>query len=165
MNRKHLVALVTILGLSVSTAAFAAEHETRLEKEQRLDAAQRMAPMTPMTMLTPLSSYTPSVKRPAALPALYVTLGVMQAMDIYSTSAALKAGAKEANPTAAPFAGNTGSMIGLKAATMAGTIFFAERMWKTNKVGAIVMMAAINGATAAVSMHNMQNAKLPGRAR
>jgi hypothetical protein len=162
VNSKHLVALVTILGLSVSTAAFAAEHETRLEKEQRLDAAQRMAPLT---MMTPLSSYAPSVKRPAALPALYVTLGVMQAMDIYSTSAALKAGAKEANPTAAPFAGNTGSMIGLKAATMAGTIFFSERMWKTNKVGAIVMMVAINGATAAVSMHNMQNAKLSGRAR
>ena len=54
---------------------------------------------------------------------------------------------------------NTGSMLGLKAATTAGTIFFAERMWKTNKVGAIVMMVAINGATAVVSMHNMRNAK------
>ena len=159
MNCKYLVALVTILALTGSTAAVAAEHETRLEQEQRLDAAQRMAP------LTPFSTYTPSVKRPAVLPALYVTLGVMQAMDIYSTSAALKAGAKEANPTAAPFAGHTGSMIGLKAATMAGTIFFSERMWKTNKVGAIVMMAAINGATAAVSMHNMQNAKNAGRSR
>jgi hypothetical protein len=86
-------------------------------------------------------------------------------LKLIEPSAALKAGAKEANPTAAPFAGNTGSMIGLKAATMAGTIFFSERMWKTNKVGAIVMMAAINGATAAVSMHNMQNAKLAGRSR
>jgi hypothetical protein len=162
VNRNHLVALVAILGLSLSTGAFAAEHETRLEREQRIDAAQRMAPLSTMT---PLSSYAPAVKRPAALPALYVTLGVMQAMDLYSTSAALKAGATEANPTAAPFAGNTGSMIGLKAATMAGTIFFAERLWKTNKVGAIVMMAAINGATAAVSMHNMQNAKSAGRAR
>jgi hypothetical protein len=162
VNRKHLVALVAFLGLSVSTAAGAAEHETRLEKEQRLDAAQRRAPVQ---LLSPLSTYTPTVKRPAALPALYVTLGVMQAMDIYSTSAALKAGAKEANPTAAPFAGNTGSMIGLKAATMAGTIFFAERLWKTNKVGAIVMMAVINGATAAVSMHNMQNVKNAGRSR
>jgi hypothetical protein len=162
VNRKNLVALVAVLGLSLSTGAFAAEHETRLEREQRLDAAQRVAPLSTMT---PLASYAPAVKRPAALPALYVTLGVMQAMDVYSTSAALKAGAKEANPTAAPFAGNPGSMIGLKAATMAGTIFFAERMWKTNKVGAIVMMAAINGATAAVSMHNMQNAKNAGRSR
>jgi len=163
MTNKHFVAVVALLGLSLSTGAFAAEHETRLEREQRLDAAQRMAPLA--TTMTPLSTYTPAVKRPAALPALYVTLGVMQAMDLYSTSAALKAGAKEANPTAAPFAGHPGSMLGLKAATMASTIFFAERMWKTNKVGAIVMMAAINGATAAVSMHNMQNAKNASRSR
>jgi hypothetical protein len=47
----------------------------------------------------------------------------------------------------------------LKAATTASTIFFAERMWKKNKVGAVVMLAAINGATAAVSMHNMRNAR------
>ena len=39
------------------------------------------------------------------------------------------------------------------------TIFFAERMWKKNKVGAIVMLAAVNGATAAISMQNMRNAK------
>jgi hypothetical protein len=165
VNSNRLVALVTLIGLTVSTAALAAENETPLAKAQRIDAAQRMAPMAPMMTMTPLSSYAPAVKRPAVLPALYVTLGVMQAMDIYSTSAALKTGAKEANPTAAPFAGNTGSMIGLKAATMAGTIFFSERMWKTNKVGAIAMMVAINGATAAVSMHNMQNAKAAGRAR
>jgi uncharacterized protein DUF5658 len=162
VNSNRLAVLVTMLGLSFSTATFAAEHETRLGKEQRLDAAQRIAPVM---LMTPLSNYTPIVKRPAALPALYVTLGVMQAMDVYSTSAALKAGAKEANPTAAPFAGHPGSMIGLKAATMASTIFFSERLWKTNKVGAVVMMAAINGATAAVSMHNMQNARLAGRSR
>jgi hypothetical protein len=154
VNSKYLVALIAIFGLSFSTTVFAGENETSLEKAQRLDAAQRTAPVT-----SSLSAYTPTVKRPAALPALYVTLGAMQAMDIYSTSAALKAGAHEANPTAAPFVGNSGSMIGLKVATMAGTIFFAERMRKSNKVGAIVMMVAINGATAAVAMHNMQNAK------
>lgn len=95
--------------------------------------------------------------RPAALPVLYLTLGAMQAWDIYSTSAALHAGAKESNPAAAPFVGNARSMIGLKAATTASTIFFAERLWKTNKVGAVVMMMAINGASAAVSMRNMRN--------
>jgi hypothetical protein len=98
-------------------------------------------------------------KRPAALPFLYVTLGATQAWDIYSTSVALHAGAKESNPAAAPFARNGGSMIGLKAATMASTIFFAERLWKTNRVGAVVMMVAINSASAAVSIHNMRNAQ------
>jgi hypothetical protein len=150
MKIQRIAALTTIIGLSFSSVLFAAENETKLEREQRLDAAQRMAP---------LAVYVPNAKRPAALPALYATLGAMQAFDVYSTSAALKAGAKEANPVAAPFAGNAGSMLGLKMATTAGTIFFAERLWKTNKVGAIVMMVAINGATAVVSMHNMRNAK------
>jgi hypothetical protein len=48
-------------------------------------------------------------------------------------------------------------MLGLKAATTVSTLFFAERMWKKNRVGAVVMLIAINGATAAVSMHNMRN--------
>jgi hypothetical protein len=156
MNIKRIAAVVTIAGLSFSSVAFAAENETKLEREQRLDAAQRLAP---------LSVYVPNAKRPAVLPALYATLGAMQAFDVYSTSAALKAGAQEANPVAAPFTGNAGSMLGLKMATTAGTIFFAERLWKTNKVGAIVMMVAINGATAVVSMHNMQNAKIASRTR
>ena len=95
--------------------------------------------------------------RPAALPVLYATLGAMQAWDIYSTSAALRAGAKESNPAVVAFAAHTGSMIGLKAATTASTIFFAARLWKTNKVGAVVMMAAITGASAMVSMRNMRN--------
>jgi hypothetical protein len=159
VNIKRILALAIVVGLSGASAAFAAENEdARLARERRLDAAaQRVAPMMPVT------GFVPPAKRPAVLPALYASLGVMQAWDVYSTSAALKAGAKEANPTAAPFAGHTGSMLGLKAATTAGTIFFAERLWKRNKVGAIVMMVAMNGATAAVSMHNLRNAKMTSR--
>jgi hypothetical protein len=108
----------------------------------------------------PLSINAAQLKRPAVLPVLYASLGVMQAWDVYSTSAAMRAGAREANPAAAPFAGNAGSLIAMKATTTAGTILFAERMWKKNKVGAIVMLAAINGATAAVSLHNMRNARI-----
>src|SRR5687768_18586228 len=109
--------------------------------------------------LAPMVDYKRTVSRTAILPALYVTLGAMQALDVYSTRAALQAGAREANPTAAPFASNAASMFGMKAVTTAGTIFFAERMWKKNKVGAVIMLVAINSATAAVSMHNMRNAK------
>ena len=156
MNIHRVVAAAAIAGLSFSSAASAAENETPLERQQRLDAAQRAI----VAPLTPLAGYVPREKRPAALPALYATLGAMQAWDVYSTSAALKAGAREANPTATPFAGNAGKMMGLKAATTASTIFLTERMWKKNKVGAIVVMAAINGATAAVSMNNMRNARL-----
>ena len=152
MNSKRFIAVVAFVAFSFSgvTAVAAAEKE-----EMKLVdiSGGVILPMAPMSI------YAPTVERPAILPALYATLGAMQAWDIYSTRAALRAGAREANATAAPFAGNAASLMGLKAVTTASTIFFAERMWKKNKVGAIVMLVAINGATAAVSMHNMRNAK------
>jgi hypothetical protein len=150
---KRVGAVVTIIGLCFSSAAAAAGKE-----EQPLTEA---AAAGSMAIMPPISSiYVPQPKRPAMLPALYATLGAMQAWDAYSTSAALKAGAHEANLAAAPFAKNTGALLGLKAATTASTIFFAERMWKKNRVGAVVLMAVINGATAAVAMNNMRNARV-----
>jgi hypothetical protein len=101
----------------------------------------------------------PKIERPAILPVLYATLGAVQAWDVYSTTAAMQAGARERNPMAAAVGGNTGSLVGLKAATTASTIFFAERLWRKNRIAAVVMLVAINSATAAVSMHNMRNAK------
>ena len=151
MTTNRLIAIAALVGLSVSVAGPA----TAAEKEEMTltNAGGVIVPMAP------LSAYAQHIERPAILPALYVALGAVQAWDVYSTRAALAAGAREANPTAAPFAQSAGSMLGLKAATTASTIFFAERMWKKNKVGAIVMLVAVNGATAAVSMHNMRNAK------
>lgn len=148
INRFVAIAAMGLTLSAVGSASAAEKEEMRLA-----DVGGVIVPMAPM------SDYSPRMERPAILPALYVALGAMQAWDVYSTRAAIGAGAREANATAAPFSGNAGSLLGLKAATTAGTIFFAERMWKKNKVGAIVMLVAINGATAAVSMHNMRNAK------
>ena len=150
-----LVAALVVAGLSATASA---AHAAEKEDAQRAPATI-LAPR-PMT-----SSYAPQLKRPAILPALYVSLGAVQAWDVYATTAALRAGAREANPAVAPFAGNTGALIGAKAAATVGTIFFSERLWKKNKVAAIVMLAAINGATAAVSMHNMRNARVAGATR
>jgi hypothetical protein len=36
-----------------------------------------------------------------------------------------------------------------------GAIYFAERAWKKNRKGAIILMAVINGATAAVAARNI----------
>lgn len=151
MALKNLVLLFTFVmfGFAAVGVVQAAEHE----KEESVGP------------LAPVAQYEPKAERPAILPALYATLGAMQAWDVFSTRAAIQAGAREANPTAAVFAGSPAALIGLKAATTASTIFFAERMWKKNKAGAIVMLAAINGATAAVSMHNMRNAKLAAARR
>jgi uncharacterized membrane protein (UPF0136 family) len=142
-----------VIGLGISGAASAAGHD---EADAKAAAAAETA-----AIALPLSStYEPQLTRPAVLPALYATLGAMQAWDYYSTSSALKAGAREANPTTAAFVGSKGSLLGLKLATTASTIFFAERAWKKNRLAAVVMMTAINGATAAVAVHNMRNARL-----
>ena len=97
--------------------------------------------------------------RPATLPAMYVTLGALQALDLYSTRRALNAGAVEANPVMRKASGNSGAMLAVKALSTAGSIYFTERAWKKNRKGAVVLMAVVNGVTAAVVANNLKNAK------
>jgi hypothetical protein len=146
VNVKRLVGMVGVIGLCFSNFVWAAERD---------EAEQNAAP--PVSIV---GAYQPEMKRPALLPAMYAGFVATQAWDIYTTSAALKNGARERNPIAASFAGNDAKMLGFKAATTATTIFFVERMWKRNRVGAVVLLAAVNGATAAVAMHNARNARI-----
>jgi hypothetical protein len=97
--------------------------------------------------------------RPAGLPLMYGTLGALQGLDIYSTRRALGGGAREANPLMRPAAGSSGTMLAAKVLSTAGAIYFAERMWKKNRTGAVLLMAVINGATGAIAMRNMRNAR------
>jgi hypothetical protein len=97
--------------------------------------------------------------RPLALPAMYATLGAMQVFDVYSTRRAVGTGANETNPLVRPTLGNSGLMLAVKALSTAGTIYFAERAWKKHRTGAVVLMAAINGVTAAIAMRNIRNAR------
>ncbi len=90
---------------------------------------------------------------------MYVSLGALQAADIFSTAHAVGAGAYEANPVMRGPSGNTGAMLAVKALSTAGTIYFAERAWKKNRKGAVVLMAIINGVTAAVAARNIRNAR------
>ncbi len=50
-------------------------------------------------------------------------------------------------------------MLAIKALSTAGTIYFAERAWKKNRKGAVILMAVINGVTAAVAARNIRNAR------
>lgn len=152
---RTLVAVLIVVG--VNFGSFDVVLAAEAEKKEDLGLVQVSGLIAPMA---PTASDETPLERPAALPVLYVSLGALQALDVYSTTSALKAGAREANPMASPFAGNTGALIGLKVATTASSIFFVERMWKKSKTGAIVMLAVLNGATAAVSIHNMRNAKM-----
>jgi hypothetical protein len=156
---KHVGALMVVAGLSMTDVAAAAGSDEK--------PALGRATVTLETSLTLPKSVPsmPATKRPILLPSLYATLGAMQGWDIYSTSKALNAGAREVNGTVAPVASNAGALIGLKAATTAGTILCAEKMWKKNRAGSVALMAVINGATAAVAMHNMHNARLASTVR
>lgn len=98
--------------------------------------------------------------RPAALPLLYATLGAAQVFDVYSTNAALKAGARETNPLMRPFAGRTGAALAVKAASTATTILLVERMWKRHPIRAIVTLAVASGVTTAVAARNLRHARV-----
>jgi len=54
-------------------------------------------------------------------------------------------------------------LIALKAMSTAGAIYFTERIWKTNRVAAVIVLVAINGATAAISLHNTRNVRAASR--
>ena len=96
-------------------------------------------------------------KRPLMLPVLYGSYGLLQAMDIVSTKRAIAAGAHEANPLAT--SGNLGATIAIKAGTGAATFFAAEKLWKKSRVGAVMLMVAANGVSAAVVSHNLGNVR------
>jgi hypothetical protein len=95
-------------------------------------------------------------ERPKALVGLYASLGVVQMLDLVSTKSALKNGAVELNGS---MRGSVGKQLGMKAAMTVGTIALTERLWKKNKMAAILTAAAANSALAMISANNFRNAQ------
>jgi len=96
-----------------------------------------------------------ATKRPPLLVPMYVGFAALQAADIHSTTMALSSGAgSEANPLMKGVAGSPAALIAVKAASTAGTIWAAEKLWKKHPVGAIAVMALANGMMAVVVAHN-----------
>jgi len=100
---------------------------------------------------------SPQGRRPTALPVLYVTLGVLQGLDVYTTSKNLQAGAVELNPVLQPVAGNWAATAVLKAASTATTIYVAEKLWKKNRTAAVVAMVTSNVLMSTVVARNVRN--------
>ncbi len=103
----------------------------------------------------------PKPKRPLILPALYLSLSVLQGLDVYTTTRNLNAGASELNPLMEPLAGNVFALTAVKAVSTATSIYFAERLWKKNRVAAIAAMVASNIIVTAVVAKNLR--PVPGR--
>ena len=93
--------------------------------------------------------------RPTALVPLYAGFATLQALDYASTTRALAGGnAREPNPMMGGIVGNRAAFVAVKAAAATAVICAGEKMWKKNRVAAVIFVAALNGAMTAVVARN-----------
>lgn len=105
---------------------------------------------------TPVSLFTPgATKRGGLLPALYVSLAGLNAIDAYMTSRGIALGARESNGLMRGAAGSPAAMWAIKGGVTAGSILMSERLWRSGrKAEAIATMVASNALMAAVGARN-----------
>src|SRR5712691_2064294 len=133
---------------SSTNAAPASESRSRLNPESQSVFAAAATPA-----FKPVAPSTD--KRPAPLVSMYAGLAALQAYDYYSTTAALKNGAHEANPMMSGVVGNPGAFLALKAGVTGVSIFASERLWRQHhRAQAVAVMALTNGFMAFVAAHN-----------
>jgi hypothetical protein len=152
---------MTLTALSLAIALLSADPTASVERATGgpiLRAAARSDTPIAGTAARPRWMVDTAVKRPAALPVLYSTFSALQLADAYSTQRALKSGAVEVNPLMKAAAGNSGTMYATKAASAVASIYLAEKAWKKNRTGAVILMAILNGVSAAVVANNLRNA-------
>jgi hypothetical protein len=123
----------------------------------------------PITWATDWSSYQPAgivapapgivLKRrltnPEFVRKLYYGYAALQMTDAATTLVSVNRGAREANPLLQSAAGSPAAMIGIKAATIAGTILTLEKVRKANPVVATASLIAINATLAIVAVNNV----------
>lgn len=98
---------------------------------------------------------TPRLGRGSMLPALYVSLSALNALDAHATTTGVRRGAVEANPLMRGVAGNPAATWAVKGGVTAATIVVAERLWRQNRrASAVAVMIVSNGLMAAVAARN-----------
>ena len=155
MIRRTAAAALVIVTFAATSAGAADARDSRNAESSA--ATSEVRNETPA--LVGVDSFSPalrpsSVSRPAVLPVLYVSFAALQAYDAHSTLTGLKNGAQEANPLARSIVGSPATFWTVKAATAGASIFVAEKLWKKNKVAAVVTMAVANGISAMVAARN-----------
>jgi hypothetical protein len=159
---RSLVASSALAGVVLFSSPSAAQ-----EVEETLPSI-RTAVSAPIVQRPSLAAIPPcdpcdprnTVERPRPLLPLYASLGVLQALDVHSTSRGLAGGGREANPVMEPIVGNRAAFVAVKAATTAGVVWASERLWrKQNRKAAIVLTTLTNIGLAAVVAHNYRAAR------
>jgi hypothetical protein len=90
---------------------------------------------------------------------LYVSFGALQMLDAHSTLRAVGAGGVEQNPLLRGVANHPAALVAIKAGVAASTIMLAEKVRGRSRVGAIVLMAALNSAYTAIVVHNYRTVR------
>jgi hypothetical protein len=94
--------------------------------------------------------------RPAILPPLYVSFIGLEVFDGYSTSRGLSQGASESNPFVRWSVDHRATLWAVKGAAAAGSIYFAERLWKKNRrAQAMTVMVVSNVVMVFVAARNV----------
>jgi hypothetical protein len=149
------LATLTVLTLSLSgLPAYAAERPANEAAAATSTTENSVTPLPPVYPALSPAQWVAANRRPTALPALYASFAALQMFDVYSTRRAISGGAHEANPMMKDVVGNKAAFYTMKAATTIAPMLAAERLWKTNKIAAIAVMAASNGIMAVVAAHN-----------
>jgi hypothetical protein len=91
-----------------------------------------------------------------SLKAVYVSYGVLQGLDMYSTIVARQNGAREVNPTMNVGYAQAALVKGLMAT---GTFAAVKKIEQKNKKAAVMTMVVMNVVTAAVVANNFRNAR------
>jgi hypothetical protein len=160
MFRRIACALVALSLTSV--VAYGAEASDPRDDLATVGSTEVVKSMVPPSVVGHPPTRESHRARPAALPAFYASLAALQLFDGYSTTRALAGGAKEANPVMKGVVNKPVVFWSLKAVMAVAPALATERMWKTNKAGAIAVMVVSNGMMAAVAAHN---AKVLNRVR
>jgi hypothetical protein len=142
--------IATVAAAVVLTTATPVAAQEPVQASQPVDLAAVTTPVLDSW------AYERPSSAPNALKALYGSYGVLQGLDLYSTSVALKAGAHEMNPV---MNGGAAAAAAVKAAMSLTTYYAVHRMAKKNRKGAIVTMAILNGITATVVANNLKNSR------
>jgi|WetSurMetagenome_2_1015567.scaffolds.fasta_scaffold136991_2 hypothetical protein len=158
-----LIGVVLVAVASPALAAGASEMAATIVPEYL--AARPVYPVHSLVFTQPVQMPALAVERriarPISLVPLYATLGIVQAWDVCSTRSALDQTARETNPIMAP--GSMPQVLAAKAATTAFTVFFVEHLRRQHPKTAVVVLALINGGTAAVATVNVRNARKRSR--
>ncbi|MDE3153725.1 MAG: hypothetical protein KGN76_01420 [Acidobacteriota bacterium] len=153
--KRLVTAIITVTAaLAFSSAALLAAEPAAASSLHAGVSAAALQRFAQQPLYVPPSMSAVRHSRPAALVPLYISLGALEAVDTATTFRGLNQGASEANPVMRGLMGHGAAVIGVKAAVTATSIWAAERMWRHNRVGAVVLMLAVNGVMAAVVGHN-----------